>query len=64
MEDDRFWAPATRCERCGGNYDLVSVRTATGPALVDVCPRCDLGLDELADRRKAVDDSAEPSTIE
>jgi hypothetical protein len=64
VEDDSFWAPVTRCERCGGDYDLVSVRTSRGPALVEVCPRCDLGAGELAARRKAADSSAEPAFLD
>ena len=60
MDDDSFWAPANRCERCGGDYDLVSVRTASGPAIVEVCRRCDLGVIELAPRREAAGGPADP----
>jgi len=64
MDDEGFWAPATRCERCGGDYDLVTVRTARRPAMVEVCPRCDLGALELAQRGDAADGSVEPFSTE
>ena len=64
MDDEGFWAPGNRCERCGGDYDLVTVRTACGPAMVEVCPRCDLGVLELAPRHQAADGSVEPFSTE
>ena len=48
MEDDGFFAPAEECERCGGDYQLVAVRTLRGPVTVDVCPICDLGASALS----------------
>jgi uncharacterized protein (DUF983 family) len=61
MDDDSFCAPATMCERCGGDYDLVSMRTAKGPAMVDVCPVCDLGVLNLPARAPATGaDATEP----
>ena len=43
MEDDGFFAPVTRCERCGGDYQLIVVPALRGPVSVDLCPACDLG---------------------
>jgi hypothetical protein len=57
MDDDSFWAPANPCERCGGDYELVSVRTVRGMVMVEVCPHCDLGVEVIGELRKAADGS-------
>jgi hypothetical protein len=64
MDNDGFCAPASSCERCGGDYELVTMRTVRAPAVVEVCPRCDLGVVDITARRRRQEESAESFSVD